>query len=133
MEAIDAGIPLYVRHILKLSGWMVLIIVIRICWPFGADQPINTIHLTENLDVAYELLEVRTGEGLKPLYRTGQAPAGTLDAVRAETITVLENAFGEDGARKRANIQKLKEASLGLWDEGGASRLAAEQLLDSLS
>ncbi|EKM54549.1 glycosyltransferase family 1 protein [Phanerochaete carnosa HHB-10118-sp] len=114
-ESIHAGIPM-------------------ICWPFGGDQPLNAIHLTENLDVAYELFEVRTGEsGLKPIYRTGKAPTGTLEAVREEAITVLGKAFGEDGVKKRANIQRLREASLKLWKEGGEAHVAAEQLLDWIS
>lgn len=103
----------------------------RICWPFAADQPLNSVHLTENLDIAYELLEVRTGEGLKPIYRTGKTPTGTLEAVRAEANAVLEKAFSEDGERRRANMRTLKEASLGLWKEGGTARIATEQLLDS--
>ena len=105
----------------------------RICWPFEADQPLNTIHLTENLDVAYELLEVRTGDGLRPIYRTGRAPTGTLEAVRTEASAVLEKAFGEDGWRKRENIRKLREVALGLWNEDGEARVAAKELLSSLT
>lgn len=114
-ESIHAGVPM-------------------ICWPFAGDQPLNTIHLTENLDVAYELLEVRTGAwDHKPVYRTGNSPKCTLDAVRAEAHAVLERAFGEDGARKRVNILKLRKTALELWKEGGAARASAEQLLDSIS
>ena len=62
---------------------------------------------------------MRTGEnGLKPLHRLGRAPVGTLDAVRDEARVVLEEAFGEDGARKRANLEKLQEVISGSWDEG---------------
>lgn len=104
----------------------------RICWPFGAEQPLNAIHTTETLDIAYELLEVRNGEGLKPIYRTGKAPMGTVDAVRAEAKAVFDKAFGEDGRRKRENVLKLKEASRQLWEEGGASRQDAERFLNSL-
>ena len=93
----------------------------------------NTIHLTENLDVAYELLEVRTGDGLKPIYRTGRTPTGTLEAVRAEAGAVLEKAFGEDGSRKRENIRKLKQTALCLWNEDGEARVAAKELLSSLT
>ena len=93
----------------------------------------NTIHLTENLDVAYELLEVRTGDGMKPIYRTGRTPTGTLQAVRAEASAVLEKAFGEDGWRKRENIRKLREVALGLWNEDGEARVAAKELLSSLT
>ncbi|GJE99108.1 glycosyltransferase family 1 protein [Phanerochaete sordida] len=114
-EAIDAGVPL-------------------ICWPFGADQPLNTQLLTTELDVAYELTEVRTGpHARKPVHRTGVAPTCTLESVRAETQTVLDKAFGEDGARKRENIRKLRSASRELWGQGGSARLAALELLETLN
>ncbi|GJE92128.1 glycosyltransferase family 1 protein [Phanerochaete sordida] len=114
-ESVHAGVPI-------------------ICWPFGADQPLNAVQLTENLDVAYELLEVRTGAwGLKPLRRTGKAPTGTPEALRAEMRAVLEKAFGEDGARKRENIGKLRKGALGLWKDGGEARGAAERLLDDVA
>ena len=103
----------------------------RICWPFHADQPTNAIHLTENLDIAYELLEVRTGQGLKPIYRTGKAPIGTLDAVREEAHCVFEQAFGEDGERKRARIQGLQESFADAWKEEGPADLALQRFLES--
>lgn len=107
---------------------------IRICWPFFGDQPLNVVHLTDNLDVAYELLEVRNGPwGLKPIHRTGTTPTGTLDAVRAEAGIMLEKAFGKDGARKRVNVQKLRDATLELWKDGGEAKTAAEELLDSIT
>lgn len=59
--------------------------------------------MSETLNVAYELVEVRTGKGLLPLYRTGKAPIATVDAVRDEARRVLENAWGEDGKTKREN------------------------------
>ncbi|OJT07393.1 UDP-glycosyltransferase 87A1 [Trametes pubescens] len=103
LEAIHAGVPL-------------------ICWPFLGDQPVNTIVLAETHQVAYELLEVRTGQGLRPIFRTGKAPTGTLDAVRAEARDVLARAFGEDGAQRRARLLALKERVNESWAEGGASR-----------
>ncbi|GJE88818.1 glycosyltransferase family 1 protein [Phanerochaete sordida] len=113
VESIYAGVPM-------------------ICWPFSADQPLNAMHITENLDIAYELFEVRTGPGLKPVHRTGKAPVGTLDAVRAEAAAVLARAFGDDGAQKRERVRRLREAMLEPWQPGGAAWVAGEQLLDSL-
>lgn len=90
------------------------------------------VHLTENLGVAYELLEVRSGDGLRPIYRTGKASIGTLDAVREEMNHVLDAAFGEDGQEKRAKIAEIREASTRMWDKGGKSRIAMENLVDWL-
>ena len=47
--------------------------------------------------MGYELLEVRTGHGLKPIYRTGYTPKGTIEAIQAEARDVLTKAFGADG------------------------------------
>ncbi|CDO69246.1 Glycosyltransferase Family 1 protein [Trametes cinnabarina] len=94
----------------------------------SADQPLNAVHLVENFGAAYELLEVRTGQGLKPIYRTGKTPAGTVEAVEAEARDVLTRAFGEDGVRKRAHLIQLRKEVLQAWsdpvdgDSGGSSR-----------
>ena len=114
MEAICAGVPL-------------------ICWPFLGDQPANAIHLTETLDAGYELLEVRTGHGLRPIYRNGKTPSGTLEAVRAEAEDVLRRAFGEEGKAKRDRLLAVKERLDAAWEEGGASRRDAEAFLDAIS
>ena len=114
LEAINAGVPL-------------------IGWPFIGDQPLNTIHLTETLDAGYELFEVRTGHGLRPIYRNGRTPTGTVEAVRAEAADVLKRAFGEEGRAKRARLLALKERLNAGWGEGGASRRDAEAFVDTLS
>lgn len=93
----------------------------------------NALHLTYNLDVAYELIEVRTGHGLKPLHRSGRAPIGTVDAVREEANNILSKAFGQDGEEKRAKILRLKEEINQAWDEEGPSRRDLETFLDSLT
>ncbi|TCD68440.1 hypothetical protein EIP91_010726 [Steccherinum ochraceum] len=111
LESVSAGVPI-------------------IAWPFHVDQPANAVHLTDNLEIAYELYEVRTGNGTKPTYRTGKAPVGTLEALRAEAHEVLDKAFGEDGARKRANVQKLRAQILRAWDKGGSAEVDMTKLLD---
>ncbi|TCD71965.1 hypothetical protein EIP91_000097 [Steccherinum ochraceum] len=114
IEAVSSGVPL-------------------ICWPFHADQPANTINLTEIHDVAYELLEVRTGpNGLKPSYRTGRVHEGTSKAIRLETRAVLEKAFGDDGKRKRANAKVLQKAILSAWDKGGPAENEMVKFLNVL-
>ncbi|TBU44934.1 UDP-Glycosyltransferase/glycogen phosphorylase [Dichomitus squalens] len=112
-EAISAGVP-------------------QILWPFGGDQPLNAVQIADQLQVGYELLEVRTGHGLKPIYRTGYTPKGTVDAIKAEVRDVLQKAFGEDGAKKRAKLAELQKALNGEWEEGGSSRSDALAFLDSL-
>ncbi|EIW62965.1 UDP-Glycosyltransferase/glycogen phosphorylase [Trametes versicolor FP-101664 SS1] len=113
LEAITAGVPL-------------------IMWPFGADQPLNAVHLSENLGVAYELIEVRSGHGLKPILRNGRQAAGTTEALQAEARDVLAKAFGEDGAKKRAKLQQLRSEVLSEWEEGGASKRDFLAFLDTL-
>lgn len=76
---------------------------------------------------------MRTGNGLKPIYRTGKTPTGTPEAVRAEAREVLEKAFGEDGARKRANVHKLKESISAAWSKGGSAEVDMGRLLDTLA
>lgn len=84
----------------------------RICWPFEADQPANSANLTINHNVAYELFEVRTGQGLRPVHRLNdKKPEGTIDAVRREAFGVFTKAQGEDGEEKRKNVQKISEDS----------------------
>ncbi|KAH9914498.1 UDP-Glycosyltransferase/glycogen phosphorylase [Epithele typhae] len=112
-EAIAAGVPM-------------------IMWPFNADQPSNTVLATDVHKIGYELLEVRTGHGLKKIYRTGYTPVGTVDAVKAEARWVLTQAFGEDGKEKRARLPAIREALLGEWKEDGRSRRDVLAFLESL-
>ncbi|KAH9892622.1 hypothetical protein C8Q73DRAFT_791653 [Cubamyces lactineus] len=71
VECIHAGVPL-------------------ICGPFMADQAVNKIMLTDTYDAGYELLEVHTGHGrVRPIYRTGKTPMGTLEAIKKEAMEVL--------------------------------------------
>ena len=109
-----------------------LITIKRIFWPFGGDQSLNAIHMTDNLNVAYELIEVRTGPGLHPIYRNGRKPVGTVDAVKAEAREVLAKAFGEDGAQKREKLKALTHALRHEWEEGGSSLRDMTTFLDSL-
>ena len=103
-----------------------------ILWPFRADQPMNTIMLTEKHGVAYELREVRSGEGLKPTFRNGFKAAGTLDALKTEARDILTKAFGEDGKEKRARLEILRKLILGEWEQGGASKRDVSAFLGSL-
>ena len=86
------------------------------------DQPLSAIHITHNLGIAYELLEVRTGTGLGPVYRTGGTPTGTLDALRTEANSVLDQAFGADGSIKRTKVESLRSEVAKAWSDQGPSR-----------
>lgn len=49
----------------------------------------TAIHFSENLNVGYELIEVRTGPGLLPIRRKGDYTAkGTIEALQAEARDV---------------------------------------------
>ncbi|KAF8577033.1 glycosyltransferase family 1 protein [Ramaria rubella] len=89
-----------------------------IAWPIDADQPANAAYLTLDLDVAFELIEGRTGHGLKPLHR-GVTPKGTIEAVAAEARDVFQRARGPEGLRKRKNAEKLRDDMRKEWEEGG--------------
>ena len=88
--------------------------------------------MTDNLQIAYELLEVRSGDGLKPIYRTGYTPKGTVEAVKVEAREVLTKAFGEDGAKKRAKLEELRKKVISEWEDGGSSKRDVTAFLDSL-
>ena len=103
-----------------------------ILWPFGGDQEFNALLISETLQIGYELLEVRTGNGLNPIYRTGYAPKGTIDAVKAEVRDVFKKAFGEDGAKRRARLEEVRKFVSGEWEDGGLSRKEATEFLDRL-
>lgn len=133
IEAISAGVPAYVLppsfvSTIKTNSGRVF----RILWPFGADQPHNAVHISENLKIGYELLEVRTGHGLKPIFRTGYTPVGSIEAIKREAREVLAKAFGEDGARKRDQLQVLRQSVNREWEQGGTSLRNAEHFLDSV-
>ncbi|KAI0664707.1 UDP-Glycosyltransferase/glycogen phosphorylase [Cubamyces menziesii] len=112
-EAISIGVPM-------------------IFWPFGGDQSLNTVHMTDNLNVAYELIEVRTGHGLHEICRNGRKPIGTVEAVKDEARDILAKAFGEDGAQKRERLKALTSALKHEWEEGGSSLRDVTAFLDQL-
>lgn len=103
-----------------------------ILWPVWADQPVNAIYLSEDLDIAYELLEVRCGTGLRQIYRNGKTPTGTIEAVKAEMRDVLDRAFGDDGVRKRANLHGIRKKLQAAWAEDGVARRELEAFLSDL-
>ncbi|CDO71485.1 Glycosyltransferase Family 1 protein [Trametes cinnabarina] len=111
-----------------------------IVWPIVMDQPTNAVHLTDDLNVAYELLEVRHGHGLGRIYRTGYTPVGTVEAVRNEVRDVLTRAFGADGEAKRGRVAELKDRLSDAWrkvgggekEEAGIGRREVEAFLEDV-
>ena len=77
---------------------------------------------------------MRTGEyGLKPIHRLGRAPIGTIEAVREEAHDILEKAFGEDGARKRANMKLLSQKVGKAWDDDGLAKGELRRFIATLA
>lgn len=52
--------------------------------------------------------------------------------MKREAHDILEKAFGEDGARKRRNVQKLQKEIASAWTERGLSRRELEAFLASV-
>ncbi|KAJ7701887.1 UDP-Glycosyltransferase/glycogen phosphorylase [Mycena rosella] len=100
-----------------------------ICWPFEGDQPAAAANLSQTLDAAFHLLEVRTGQGLRPLFG-GQVPQGTRTAVGAEFRQIADACRGAEGERKRANARKVTLGFLQAWEEGGTARAAVRAFLE---
>lgn len=103
MESLSAGIPM-------------------ICCPFDADQPSIAANLSSVHNVAYELFELRSGHGLRPIHRLGGRVAeGTIESARKEIITILELAKGLDGKTKRENARTFKQKMEKDWAPNGSS------------
>ncbi|EIW63128.1 UDP-Glycosyltransferase/glycogen phosphorylase [Trametes versicolor FP-101664 SS1] len=104
-----------------------------ILWPFGGDQPLNAVHISEQLKVGYELIEVRTGvAGRHTIYGKGRAPVGSIEAIKAEVRDVLTKAYGPDGAEKRQRLVALTRDVTHEWEEGGSALRDVRAFLDTL-
>ncbi|KDR66298.1 hypothetical protein GALMADRAFT_1162382 [Galerina marginata CBS 339.88] len=91
LEALSRGVPM-------------------IAWPLMFDQPGNAAHISLSLDVAFQLIQVRTGkEGLKPLHRTGTPPVGDCESVAVEARDILRRMKGAEGDRKRKNAEGVRD------------------------
>ena len=101
----------------------------RICWPISADQPAAAAHLTENLNEAFELFQVRTGGGLKPVARNGIVAEGTREAVGIEIRQTIDLSRSEKGQEMRSNAQQLKVKFAQTWEENGMVRQEIRQFL----
>ena len=113
-----------VSHVaLSLNCFQMILLANSIAWPFEADQPGAAAHLTEHLKVAFELIEVRTGEnGLKPLLRNGRSAEGSRVAVGAEIRAVIDASRGPRGEQMRKNATALKTKFIEAWEADGVSK-----------
>ncbi|KAF8146711.1 hypothetical protein K438DRAFT_1734557 [Mycena galopus ATCC 62051] len=109
IEALGSGVPM-------------------ICWPFVGDGPIGAVHLSQNLNVAFHLMEVRAEKGLLPL-RSGAVPVGTRAAMRAEFRQIIEECRGENGKEKRINAKRMRDDLASVWEAGGSSTRTIESFL----
>ena len=105
----------------------------RICWPFSADQPAAAAHITENLNVAFELFQVRTGDGLKPMHRNGLTPQGTREAVGIEIRQTIDLCRSKKGQEMRNDAEKFRVKFSKAWEEDGIARQEIRKFLHSLS
>jgi hypothetical protein len=102
----------------------------RIFFPLMGDQPIAAVHVTENLHAAFELFQVRSGDGLKRLHRNGLTPAGSREAVGIEVRETIDLCRSEKGQEIRSNAEKLKVKFAKAWeDEDGAARQEIRKFL----
>ena len=104
------------------SWYLPLFFFGRILFPILGDQPVAAAHVTENLHAGFELYQVRSGEGLKPLHRNGLTPTGSREAVGIEVRETIDLCRGEKGQEIRSNAEKLKVEFARAWEEDGAAR-----------
>ena len=93
------------------------------------DQPSSAAHVTENLHAGFELFQVRSGDGLKPVHRNGLTPAGTREAVGIEVRETIDLCRSEKGQEIRINAEKLKIKFANAWEEDGAARKEIRKFL----
>ena len=101
----------------------------RIFWPLVGDQPFAAAHVTENLHAAFELFQVRSGDGLKPVHRNGLIPAGSREAVGVEVRQTIDLCRSEKGQEIRSNAEKLKVKFAKAWEEDGDARQEMRKFL----
>ena len=110
---------------------MVIYLFCRIVWPLIGDQPVAAVHITENLHAGFELFQVRSGDGLKPLHRNGLTPAGTREAVGIEVRQAIDLCRSEKGQEMRSNAEELRVKFAKAWEEDGAARQEIRKFLDT--
>ncbi|KZO90747.1 glycosyltransferase family 1 protein [Calocera viscosa TUFC12733] len=93
-----------------------------IAWPIACDQEHNARWMTEVLDTAFELLQVRIGPGKGKTYRGGPEGTeivGTEEAIKGEMKEVLSMCAGDEGRRKREKAAEIKQIIQDARKSGG--------------
>ena len=79
--------------------------------------------------MAFELYQVRTGDGLKPLARSGIAAEGTREAVGNEIRQTIDQCRSEKGHVMRNNAEQLKLKFAKAWEDDGIARQEIRKVL----
>ena len=79
-------------------------------------------HTSENLSVAFELVQVRTRHDLQPMHRNGLAPQGTREAVGIEIRQTIDLCRGDKGQEMRKTAEEFKVKFAKAWDDDGPAR-----------
>lgn len=74
---------------------------------------------------------MRTGLGLGPLHRTGQALLGTREAVGIEFRQVIDATRSHEGAEMRRKAGIFKKEFAEAWEEGGLAQKTVQAFLKS--
>ena len=78
------------------------------------------------------LLWLQAHQGPEWGRRREDLPHRSVDTVKEEMRDVLERAYGEEGARKRANLLSVQEKLQAAWAEDGIAKREVEAFLDQL-
>ena len=105
---------------LNTKNYLLTKIFRRIAWPLEFDQPGIAAYISLSLDVAFELIQVRTGiQGLKCLHRTRSPPVDTYESVTAEARDVFRRIMGSEGDQKRRNAEAVRDKLSRAWKNAG--------------
>jgi UDP-glucoronosyl and UDP-glucosyl transferase len=90
-------------------------------WPFAVDQPMNVAHLARKMGVAWELPGAKTGywsEKERPA-ASGKAALGCWKDTVNE---VLDEMVGEEGKKRRASAEAVRDKLQVEWEDGGRAK-----------
>ncbi|KAG6555601.1 hypothetical protein Mapa_002836 [Marchantia paleacea] len=115
IESINAGVPM-------------------IAWPqVPVDQPLNCRHVVDVLKIAVEVeLTAKTLTGYNVGRRESSVSISTLSAGHVELEKALRLLMSEEGKAMRARVQELRMKAKAAVADGGPSKAALDELVDSI-